>query len=175
VLMFPDGSASRLKVRSMVGLLPLCAATVFYPEEPSRFPEFVRSIHRFLERNSQLTINIASPTTPGYGGRHLLAVLNQKKLRRVLGYMLDEKEFLSDYGIRSVSRYHAEHPYIFRLGAQEFRVDYDPAESRSGTFGGNSNWRGPVWFPVNMLLLRGLLNHYLYYGDDFRVECPTGS
>ena len=175
VLMFPDGSASRLKVRSMVGLLPLCAATVFYPEEPSRFPEFVRSIHRFLERNSQLTINIASPTTPGYGGRHLLAVLNQEKLRRVLGYMLDEKEFLSDYGIRSVSRYHAEHPYIFRLGAQEFRVDYDPAESRSGTFGGNSNWRGPVWFPVNMLLLRGLLNYYLYYGDDFKVECPTGS
>jgi len=101
--------------------------------------------------------------------------LNEDKLRRVLGYLLDEKEFLSPYGIRSLSRYHADHPYVFRVGEQEFRVDYVPADSNTGMFGGNSNWRGPIWFPVNGLILRALLEYYLYYGDDFKVECPTGS
>src|SRR5215813_11422874 len=175
VLMFPDGSACRLKVRSMVGLLPLCAVTVFYPETLLRFPDFLNKIRAFLERNAHLTINIAPPGRKGQGGRHLLSILNEDKLRRVLGHMLNEKEFFSDYGIRSVSRYHLENPYIFRTGGQEFRVDYQPAESNSGLFGGNSNWRGPIWFPVNMLLMRGLLSYYLFYGDTFKVECPTGS
>jgi len=175
VLRLPDGSACRLKVRSLVGLLPLCATTVLYPDAPSQCPEFVRDIQKFLERNSHLTINIASPTQKGHAGRHLLAILGEQKLRRILAHMLDENEFFGPYGIRSVSRYHLEHPYIFGVGGQEFRVSYEPAESQSGTFGGNSNWRGPVWFPINMLLLRGLLASYLYYGDDFKVECPTGS
>jgi Glycosyl hydrolase family 63 C-terminal domain len=175
VLRYPDGSACRLKVRSMVGLLPLCAATVFYPGSASGCPEFLRDIQAFLQRNSDLSINIAPPTKKGYAGRHLLAILDEQKLRRILGHMLDESEFLSAYGIRSVSRFHEQHPYTFSVAGQEFRVAYEPAESRSGTFGGNSNWRGPIWFPVNMLILRGLLTYYLYYGDDFKVECPTGS
>jgi hypothetical protein len=175
VLMLPNGSATRLKVRSMVGLLPLCAATVMYREAPAKFPEFVGCIKDFLERNSHLTINIAPPEKAGVDGRHLLAVLNEDKLRRILRYVLDEKEFLSDYGIRSVSRVHLEHPYTFVAGGHDFRVDYEPAESHSGLFGGNSNWRGPIWFPVNMLIIRGLLTYYLFYGDDFKVECPTGS
>jgi mannosylglycerate hydrolase MGH1-like protein len=175
VLKLPDGSAGRLKVRSMVGLLPLCAATVFYPETPSFVPEFLQNVRNFLAHNSALTGNIAPPNKKGYGGRYLLSILNEAKLRRILGYMLDENEFLSEYGIRSLSRYHLEHPYVFLVGQQQFRVDYEPAESHAGTFGGNSNWRGPIWFPVNVLLLRGLLVYYLYYGDDFKVECPTGS
>jgi hypothetical protein len=175
VLKLPDGSAGRLKVRSMVGLLPLCAATVFYPETPSFVPEFLQNVRNFLARNSALTSNIAPPNKKGYGGRYLLSILNEAKLRRILGYMLDENEFLSEYGVRSLSRYHLDHPYVFLVGQQQFRVDYEPAESHSGTFGGNSNWRGPIWFPVNVLLLRGLLVYYLYYGDDFKVECPTGS
>jgi mannosylglycerate hydrolase MGH1-like protein len=175
LLMFPDGNACRLKVRSMVGLLPLCAATVLYPRPGIAHPEFIADIRRFLDRNSDLTVNIAPPEKKGFEGRHLLAILNEDNLRRVLRYMLDENEFLSDFGIRSLSRYHLDHPYIFHAGGQEFRVDYQPAESNSGLFGGNSNWRGPIWFPVNMLLLRALLNYYLFYGDDFKVECPTGS
>jgi hypothetical protein len=159
----------------MVGLLPLCAATVFYPETPSFVPEFLQNVRNFLARNSALTSNIAPPNKKGYGGRYLLSILNEAKLRRILGYMLDENEFLSEYGVRSLSRYHLDHPYVFLVGQQQFRVDYEPAESHSGTFGGNSNWRGPIWFPVNVLLLRGLLVYYLYYGDDFKVECPTGS
>ncbi|MCL4245920.1 MAG: glucosidase, partial [Candidatus Dadabacteria bacterium] len=111
----------------------------------------------------------------GYAGRYLLSILNEDKLRRVLSRMLDENEFLSDHGIRSLSRYHKDHPYIFRVNGQEYRVDYMPAESMSGLFGGNSNWRGPVWFPVNILIIRALLHLYKYYGDNFKVECPTGS
>ncbi len=175
VLKLPDGHSCRLRVRSMVGLLSLGAATIIYPQAPTALPEFVRNIREFLDRNSHLTINIAPPAKKGYAGRHLLAILNEDKLRRLLRYMLDEKEFLSDYGIRSLSRYHLEHPYEFQFGGQEFRVNYEPAESNSGMFGGNSNWRGPIWFPMNMVLLRGLLVYYLYYGDDFKVECPTGS
>ena len=108
-------------------------------------------------------------------GRRLLSTCNRPKLKRVLGYMLDENEFLSPYGIRSLSKYHLEHPFVFYLGGQEYKVQYLPAESNTGMFGGNSNWRGPVWMPVNVLLIRALLNMYPFYGDEFKVECPTGS
>lgn len=175
LLQLPDGNSQRMKVRSMVGLLPLCAATVFYPGSLSSCTDFLANIRNFLRRNSHLTVRIAPPEKKGYGGRHLLAILNEDNLRRLLAYMLDENEFLSDYGIRSVSRYHLDHPYTFTTAGKEFRVDYEPAESQSGMFGGNSNWRGPIWFPVNMLILRGLLTYYVYYGDDFKVECPTDS
>src|SRR6185312_4117974 len=111
----------------------------------------------------------------GYGDRGIAALVNPQRLRRILSRMLDEDEFLSPYGIRARSRYHLEHPYIFNLNGQEFRVQYVPAESDSGMFGGNSNWRGPIWMPVNALIIRALLSFYLYYGDNFKIECPTGS
>jgi hypothetical protein len=128
-----------------------------------------------MARHPELTATIHDPKKPGVGGRKLLGLLNEHKLQRVLKVLLDEKEFLSDFGVRSLSRYHADHPFVYHHGGQEFRVDYAPAESPSGMFGGNSNWRGPIWMPVNLLLVRGLLKLYAYYGDDFKVECPTGS
>jgi hypothetical protein len=123
----------------------------------------------------ELIANIHPPDKTGVAGRYLLAILNKDKLRRILSRMLDENEFLGQYGIRSISRYHKEHPYIFNVHGEEYKVEYMPAESNSGLFGGNSNWRGPVWFPTNVLIIRALINFYKYYGDDFTVECPTGS
>jgi Mannosylglycerate hydrolase MGH1-like glycoside hydrolase domain len=175
VLRLPNGHAVRLKVRSMVGLLSLCASTVFTPETVARLPRFMERARAFTSRHPGLVANITSPGRAGHGDRHLLALLNDTKLRRVLGYMLDENEFLSPFGIRSLSRHHRDEPYVFTVERSVYRVDYEPAESTSGLFGGNSNWRGPVWFPVNVLLLRGLMNLYLFYGDEFTVECPTGS
>jgi hypothetical protein len=175
VLRLPDGSASRLKVRSLVGLLPLCASTILEAETLRKFPSLRDDISAFLERHPELAANIASPTLTGVAGRVLLSPVNEHKLRRILEKMLGEDEFLSPYGIRSLSRYHADHPFVLHVDGQEFRVPYLPAESDTGVFGGNSNWRGPVWFPVNVLIVRGLLNLYAYYGDDFKVECPTGS
>ena len=175
VLRLPDGTATRLKVRSMVGLLSLCATTVIAPDSFRDMPQLADRVRQYLDRHPELIGQIASPREPGVGGRRLLALLNEAKLRRVLGVMLDESEFLSPYGIRSLSRRHAAKPFVYHLDGQEFRVDYAPAESTSGLFGGNSNWRGPIWMPVNMLLLRGLLKLYSYYGDDFTVECPKGS
>jgi hypothetical protein len=184
VLRRPDGTATRLKVRSMVGLLPLCAATVFEPWEIERVPRLVAHLRQRVERFPDLLRSVHAPTQQrlasggeerAYGGRALLAVVNTERLRRILGRMLDESEFLGPFGIRALSRYHRDHPYVFHVGAQEFRVDYLPADSDSGMFGGNSNWRGPVWMPVNVLIIRSLLNYYLFYGDSFRIECPTGS
>jgi hypothetical protein len=175
LLRLPDGSAQRLKVRSLVGLLPLCAVTVVEPGSMARFPAVVQRAREFLARNPDLIVNIAPPNRPGVNDRRLLAILDERKLRRVLARMLDEDEFLGPHGIRSLSRYHRDHPYVFDVHGQQFRVDYLPAESNTGMFGGNSNWRGPVWFPINTLLVRALLQLYLYYGDDFTVECPTGS
>ena len=131
----------------------------------------------FRKRHPELLKHIAPAdgTFTGYADRRLLSVCNKEKIERILAYMLDEKEFFGPYGIRSLSRYHLEHPFVFNLGGQEFKVQYLPAESNTGMFGGNSNWRGPVWMPVNALLIRGLLNLYQFYGDDFKVECPTGS
>jgi hypothetical protein len=132
-------------------------------------------MHRFLESRQELKRFIHDPEKPGYAGRKLGAILDETRLRRVMARMLDEHEFLSPYGIRSLSRYHEEHPYVFRSGQQEYRVSYLPAESDSGMFGGNSNWRGPIWMPVNALIIRALLQYYAYYGKDFTIECPTGS
>jgi hypothetical protein len=175
LLRLPDGTGYRLKVRSMVGLLPLCAATVVSKEALVRNPKLIARVRRYLQLHPELTTMIASPYKDGVNGRRLLAILNEDKLRRVLSKMLDENEFLSPYGIRALSQYHRDHPYILNLGGQEFRVDYLPAESNTAMFGGNSNWRGPIWMPVNALLIRALLNLYVYYGDEFQVECPTGS
>ncbi|HEX7795412.1 MAG TPA: hypothetical protein VF456_13715, partial [Vicinamibacterales bacterium] len=175
VLRLPDGRAQRVKVRSVVGLLPLCAATVFEGELRDKQPEMFHQIRRFLNAHPELTAFIHDPAKPGYGDRRLAAVLNEEKLRRVLGKMLDEREFLSQFGIRSISRFHAGHPYVFRMGNEQDHVTYLPAESDSGMFGGNSNWRGPIWMPINALIIRGLLQYYSYYGNDFLIECPTGS
>jgi hypothetical protein len=175
VLRLPDGRSQRLKVRSMVGLLPLCAVTVFEGELIETIPEARHRLRKFIEARPELIAAIHNPVKQGQAGRRLAAVLNEEKLRRVLAKMLDEKEFLSPYGVRSLSRFHAEHPYVFQVGTQEYRVSYLPAESDSGMFGGNSNWRGPIWMPVNALIIRALLQYYMYYGDEFTVECPTGS
>jgi hypothetical protein len=177
VLRLPDGSATRLKVRSMVGLLPLCATSVIEPEQRERVPRVMQALQERLRHMPELLQSI-HPTGPGhlgYGERGIAALVNPERLRRILTRMLDENEFLSPYGIRALSRYHADHPYVFNVGGQEYRVNYLPAESDTGMFGGNSNWRGPVWMPVNALLIRSLLSFYLYYGDNFKIECPTGS
>ncbi|MFM0547318.1 MGH1-like glycoside hydrolase domain-containing protein [Paraburkholderia strydomiana] len=177
LLRLPDGQATRLKVRSMVGLLPLCASTVFEGDAVDRYPKLMELIAQFRERHPELIAQVA-PTEAGFIGykkRRLLAILNRKKLERVLGYLLDENEFLGPHGIRSLSRYHEDHPFVFRTGGIDYTVQYLPAESNTGMFGGNSNWRGPVWMPVNLLIVRALINLYSFYGDEFKVECPTGS
>ena len=175
VLRLPDGSAQRLKVRSMVGLLPLCAATIFDGKLLEMEPELRDRFSNFIEARPELRRAIHDPLKPGQKGKRLASILDESRLRRVLAKMLDENEFLSDFGLRSLSKFHAEHPYVFHAGGQEYRVSYLPAESDSGMFGGNSNWRGPIWMPVNALVIRALLHYYSYYGDSFQVECPTGS
>ena len=173
LLRLPNGQAVRLKVRSMVGLLSVCASTVFPAEVLERLPRFIEGARDFRRRHEMLAVN--TPGRAGHGGRRLLALLSDENLRRVLGYMLDEEEFLSPFGIRALSRYHKDHPYVFHADGTEHRVDYEPAESTSGLFGGNSNWRGPIWLPVNILLIRALLELYAFYGATFTVECPTRS
>ena len=178
LLRLPNGDAMRLKVRSMVGLLPLCASTVFEASgKVAGHPRLMQLIELFKKRHGELLEHIApaDKSFKGYADRRLFSVCNKEKIERILGYLLDEKEFLGPYGIRSLSRYHLDHPFIFQIDGQEYGVQYLPAESNTGMFGGNSNWRGPVWMPVNGLLLRALLNLYQFYGDDFKVECPTGS
>ncbi len=177
LLRLPDGSAQRLKVRSMVGLLPLCATTVVEPWQRELVPQVVAA---FVARARQMPELMKSmhPTGPGHFGvneRGIIALINPERLRRILSKMLDENEFLGPYGLRALSKFHERNPYIFNVGGQEYRVNYLPAESDTGMFGGNSNWRGPVWMPVNVILIRALLNYYLYYGDNFKIECPTGS
>jgi hypothetical protein len=175
VLRLPSGEAKRLKVRSMVGLLPFCAASTFDGAWLEQFPEMRLRLRRFLEARPEIRAAIHDPVTPGVNGRRLMAILDETKLRRVLAKLLDENEFLSDYGIRSLSRFHADHPFVFHAGGQDYRVAYLPAESDTGMFGGNSNWRGPIWMPVNGLIIRALLQYYGYFGDALKVECPTGS
>jgi hypothetical protein len=175
VLRLPDGRAQRLKVRSMVGLLPLCAATVFDGTVLKKYPELGERIQWFIDARPELVNSIHDPRKQGVAGRRLAAILDETKLRRVLARLLDENEFLSPFGIRSLSRFHAAHPYVFNAGGREYRVSYLPAESDTGMFGGNSNWRGPIWMPVNGLIVRALLQYYSYFGNEFTVECPTGS
>jgi hypothetical protein len=177
LLRLPDGQALRLKVRSLVGLLPLCASTVFEGDAVTRHPKLMELIAQFRKRHPELVSQV-SPTDAGFIGhrdRRLLSILTRRKLERVLGYLLDENEFLGPHGIRSLSRYHLDHPFVFHAGGQEYKVQYLPAESNTGMFGGNSNWRGPVWMPVNLLIVRALINLYGFYGDEFKVQCPTGS
>jgi hypothetical protein len=177
VLRLPDGTGMRLKIRSMVGLLGLCASTVFAHDQIEKHPRLAELVKLFHERHPEVLAHVA-PTAAGYigyRGRRLLSPLTKIRLERVLGYLLDENEFLSSYGIRSLSRYHQEHPFVFDLGGHQYNVSYLPAESNTGMFGGNSNWRGPIWMPVNTLIVRALLNLHAFYGDDFTVECPTGS
>jgi hypothetical protein len=161
----------------MVGLLPLAATTVIESDQRACVPQLTDA---FLRRARQMPelLDTIHPTGPGHFGVHergIIALVNPQRLRRILSRMLDENEFLSPHGIRSISRFHERNPYVLHVGGQEYRVDYLPAESNTGMFGGNSNWRGPIWMPVNVVLIRALLNFYAYYGDSFKVECPTGS
>ena len=177
LLRLPGGEATRLKVRSMVGLLPLCASTVFDQDLATSYPRFAEMIALFRKRHPELVAHVA-PTDEGFighRGRRLLSTVNKKKLERILRYLLDENEFLGPYGIRSLSKYHERHPFRFWVGSTEYSVHYLPAESNTGMFGGNSNWRGPVWMPVNILIVRALVNLFAFYGEEFKVECPTGS
>ncbi|MBZ0292265.1 MAG: glucosidase [Anaerolineae bacterium] len=174
-LMLPDGRRVPLKVRSLVGLLPLLAVETVEPHMLQSMPVFERRMHWFMDHRPHLTGNMASVDVPGEGARRLMAILTRERLVRLLHYMLDEDEFLSPYGIRSVSKHHELNPYILHLDGQTYTVRYLPAESDSGLFGGNSNWRGPVWFPINYLLIESLQRFHHYYGDDLKVECPTGS
>ena len=178
LLHFPNGDTMRLKIRSMVGLLPVCASTVLEAGTLHTHPRIVELVNLFRKRHPEVIEKIASAedlSKGGFMGRRLLTACNRPKLQRALKYMLDENEFLSPYGIRSLSKYHLEHPFVFYLEGQEYKVQYLPAESNTGMFGGNSNWRGPIWMPVNALIIRALLQMYPFYGPDFKVECPTGS
>jgi len=175
VLHLPDESFQTLKVRSVVGLLPLLAVETIEPDLLAALPDFRSRMAWFLEHRSDLAGLVSRWQDPGVGERRLLALARGHRMKRVLKRMLDPEEFLSDYGIRAVSRYHAEHPFVLQVNGQSYQVGYEPGESRSGLFGGNSNWRGPVWFPINFLLIEALQKFHHYYGDDFLVECPTGS
>jgi hypothetical protein len=176
VLRRPDGSSVPLKVRSVVGLMPLAAVTVISTRMRAEFPQLVEDTVRFFEHHP--AVRAAMPL---HGrqltqtGPTLLALFDESRLRRILSKMLDEEEFLGPHGIRAVSRWHESHPFILDMDGQEYQVRYLPAESDTGMFGGNSNWRGPVWFPINIMLIRALLQLYVYFGDEFTVECPVGS
>jgi hypothetical protein len=175
VLHLPNDAQIELKVRSMVGLIPLFAVESLEPATLNQLPNFKKRLEWFIQNRPDLRQNVACMETKGIGARRLLAIVSRDKLRRILEKMLDESEFLGTHGIRALSKHHAKHPYTFDVNGNQFRVDYEPAESSSGLFGGNSNWRGPVWFPVNFLLIESLQKFHHYLGDDFKVECPTGS
>jgi hypothetical protein len=173
---FEDGHTESLPVRSLVGLIPLYATLTLEPEILDKFPNFKKRLEWYIKnRKSVADRNIASMTTRGVGERLLLSLVNKERLIAILDRMLNEDEFLSEYGIRSLSKYHKDHPFKMNVNNQEYEVKYLPGESDSGMFGGNSNWRGPIWFPVNFLLVEALQRFYLYYGPDLKVECPKGS
>jgi Mannosylglycerate hydrolase MGH1-like glycoside hydrolase domain/Glycosyl hydrolase family 63 C-terminal domain len=174
VLSLPNGQRSPLKVRSMVGLIPLFAVETLDPEQVDKLPGFKRRLQWFIENRPELSDHIEAQSTDD-GVRRFLSLVNRHRLKQVLRYMLDENEFFSPYGIRALSDYHREHPYTLPVNSMEYRVDYEPAESSTGLFGGNSNWRGPIWFPVNYLLIESLQKFHFFLGDNYKVECPTGS
>ena len=175
VLHAGDNVRVPITVRSMVGLIPLFAVETMDSELLDRMPSFKRRMEWFIDNRPDLTGNLACMRTAGESERRLLAIADAEKLRRILQYMLDENEFLSPYGVRALSRHHAANPYVLELGGAQHRVDYEPGESRTNLFGGNSNWRAPIWFPVNFLLVEALQRFHHYFGDDFKVECPTRS
>ena len=175
VMRLPNGTAIKLQVRSLVGLLPLCAATVFDPEVVERYPQLLELVVRFVRQLAPDIPALAQLPGPGPNGHRILSLVDEGRLKRVLGAMLDEQEFLGPHGIRALSRRHLDQPCLFDWGGQEYEVRYVPAESDTGMFGGNSNWRGPVWFPMNLVILRALYQLHRYYGDGFKVQCPTGS
>jgi hypothetical protein len=177
LLRLPDGRCQRLKVRSLVGLLPMAATTMIEPWQRQRMPHLLARAHERVTAMPRLldAIHPIGPKHRGCFDRSLFALVKPNQLRRILSRMLDENEFLSPYGLRSISRYHLDHPYRIGVDGHEYHVSYLPAESDTAMFGGNSNWRGPIWFPMNALILRSLLHFYSYYGDNFKIECPTGS
>jgi hypothetical protein len=175
VLHTPDGVARPLKIRSLVGLIPLCAVETLEPEIVDALPGFKRRMQWLLENRPELAGHVESESSGDGGVRRLLTLANRHRLQRILRYLLDEREFLSPHGVRALSAHHRDHPYVLAVDGAEYRVDYEPAESRTGLFGGNSNWRGPVWFPVNFLLIEALERFHRFYGDGFTVELPTGS
>jgi hypothetical protein len=175
VLHTPDDGRRPLRVRSLVGLIPLLGVQTLEADTLERMPGFGRRLNWFIQHRADLAENVACMRTGGHRERRLLAILDADRLRRVLQVMLDEREFLSPYGIRAISAVHRDHPYVLDVNGHEYEVRYEPAESSTGLFGGNSNWRGPIWFPINYLLIEALQKFHHYYGDTFRVECPTGS
>ena len=175
VLHTPGGAHVPLRVRSVVGLIPLLAVLTVEAHVIDAFPGFKRRLEWFIDNRPDLTNDIATLRTPGEQGRKTVGLVRKDRLKSILRYMLDESEFLSPYGIRSLSKFHADHPYALRLNGSQYQVDYEPAESTTGTFGGNSNWRGPIWFPINYLIIESLKKMHSYYGDQLKVECPTGS
>jgi hypothetical protein len=175
VLRFPDGRKHPMRIRSMVGLIPLFAVETLEPEILERLPGFKRRLEWFIDNRPDLVKNVACMRTPGMEERRLLSIVGKDQLRRVLQIMLDQQEFLSPYGVRALSKHHEQHPYTLVANGMEYRVNYEPAESSTGLFGGNSNWRGPIWFPVNYLLIESLQKFHHYLGDDFKVEFPARS
>src|SRR5947209_19701878 len=171
----PDDAHVPLRVRSLVGFIPLLAVETIEPDLLDAVPGFKQRLEWFLEHRPHLASLVSRWHEPGMEERRLLALVRGHRMKRLLKRMLDPQEFLSDHGIRAISKFHDEHPYIHRADGMEYVVKYDPGESSSGLFGGNSNWRGPIWFPINFLLVETLQKFHHYYGDDFLVECPTGS
>jgi hypothetical protein len=174
-LHLPSEESFPMKLRSMVGLIPLFAVETLEPDLLGRLPGFKRRLEWFIDNRRDLVGNVACMRTHGMAERRLLSIVGRDKLRRVLALMLDEREFLSPYGIRALSRYHHDHPYMLGANGNTYRVAYEPAESSTSLFGGNSNWRGPIWFPVNYLIIESLQKFHHYLGDDYKVEFPTGS
>ncbi len=175
VLHMPDGRHMPLDIRSIVGLIPLFAVETLESKVVDKFPGFKRRMEWFLRNRKDLTKNVACMQTPGESARRLLSIVDGNQLRRILRFMLDESEFLSPYGIRALSRVYKDNPFILPVNGSRYTVAYEPAESSTGLFGGNSNWRGPIWFPINLLLIESLQKMHHYLGEGFKVECPTGS
>src|SRR5207302_1027030 len=171
----PTGDPHPVKVRSTIGLIPLFAVETIEPETLANLPDFAKRLKWFLKNRPAAAALVSRWEEPGRGERRLLSLLRGHRMKQLLKRALDETEFLSDYGIRSLSRFHREHPYVTQCGDDRLFVDYEPGDSSSNMFGGNSNWRGPIWFPINFLIIESLQKFHHYYGDDFRIECPTGS
>jgi hypothetical protein len=175
VLHFGDGQHTQVKVRSIVGLIPLFAVETFEPEDLENLPSFSRRMRWFLDHHPDVGEHVDMSRRTERGARLLLTIANRKKLERIYRYVFDENEFLSPHGVRALSKFHKDHPFMLSIDGQSHSVDYEPAESTSDLFGGNSNWRGPVWFPINFLLIESIQRVHYYYGDEFQVEFPSGS